>query len=150
MQTYIFAVQVNIGSLTYPFKFDKNFLPFFRNRYFEMLTIPNNGIGQLSYMHTKSFVFVESMRQCNSFPFTIIEYRVFGTFCIANKKFPPHIKIKSFAQITIKVRSNNIQVTWNKQQNKSNHQISHLDPGIYNKQTKMTIPQRLSIIKLCQ
>src|SRR5574344_2585107 len=68
MKTNIFAVNVEVCSLSYTFKLYKDLPPFALFREYKMLAVPYNGISKLLYTQTKSLIFIKGTWQCNLLP----------------------------------------------------------------------------------
>ena len=101
MQTQVLAVDVEIGPLTYTFKFHKHLLAFGLCRQAEVLAIPHDGIRQVVDIQFECFVFIERARESDFFPIGIGIFRFFSLGHIAYIKQPIRIEIIFVADISL-------------------------------------------------
>ena len=93
----IMSVEIEVSALAYSFKFDEYFLITFQFRNPEILAIPYHCICQLFDGKFECFVFIEGMRQSHLFPFTVVEFCVFGFRKVSYPQLPFAVEIVFFA-----------------------------------------------------
>jgi len=96
VQSYVFAVEVEIGALPHTLELDEYLLPFGRFRQFEVFPVPCDGVGHFFYGYFECFVFVEGSRESDFFPILIGKSYFFGPVHIAYMQKPLRIEVILF------------------------------------------------------